>query len=79
MGFTFTTASISALDVQLDDGDFSVSGLLQTDAAVNPGNSGGPLIDKDGNVLGVVVLKRNDSKRSPTASSSSYAGRNPRA
>ncbi len=62
MGFTFTKGSISALDVQLDDGDFSVSGLLQTDAAVNPGNSGGPLIDKDGNVLGVVVLKRNDSE-----------------
>ena len=62
MGFTFTKGSISALDVQLNDGDFSVSGLLQTDAAVNPGNSGGPLIDKDGNVLGVVVLKRNDSE-----------------
>lgn len=62
IGFSFTRGSISALDVRVDDADFSVSGLLQTDAAVNPGNSGGPLIDKEGNVLGVVVLKRNDSE-----------------
>jgi Trypsin-like peptidase domain len=62
IGFSFTKGSISALDVRVDDVDFSVTGLLQTDAAVNPGNSGGPLIDKDGNVLGVVVLKRNDSE-----------------
>jgi serine protease Do len=62
IGFSFTKGSISALDVRVDDGDLSISGLLQTDTAVNPGNSGGPLIDKSGNVLGVVVLKRNDSE-----------------
>jgi S1-C subfamily serine protease len=62
IGFSFTKGSISALDVRVDDGDLSISGLLQTDTAVNPGNSGGPLIDKSGNVLGIVVLKRNDSE-----------------
>ena len=34
--------------------DFS---MFQMDAAVQPGNSGGPIFDDDGNILGVVVAR----------------------
>jgi putative serine protease PepD len=51
---TLTSGIVSALnrDLQAPDGA-TIPGAIQTDAALNPGNSGGPLLDADGRVIGV--------------------------
>jgi putative serine protease PepD len=51
---TLTTGIVSALQrsLQAPDGA-TISGAIQTDAALNPGNSGGPLLDSSGQVIGV--------------------------
>ena len=54
---TMTTGIISGLDVEcLADNGYSLS-LIQTDAAINSGNSGGGMFDMYGNVIGVVNSK----------------------
>jgi S1-C subfamily serine protease len=51
---TVTAGIVSALQRQIQaPNGFSISHVIQTDAAINPGNSGGPLIDTSGRVIGI--------------------------
>jgi putative serine protease PepD len=51
---TLTTGVVSALQREISAPDgFSISHVIQTDAALNPGNSGGPLLNTAGEVIGV--------------------------
>jgi S1-C subfamily serine protease len=51
---TVTSGIVSAVqrNIQAPNG-FSISHVIQTDAAINPGNSGGPLINASGEVIGI--------------------------
>ena len=50
---TVTEGIVSGLHRTLDDGSSSIQDLIQTDAAINHGDSGGPLLDLSGNVVGI--------------------------
>jgi S1-C subfamily serine protease len=51
---TVTTGIVSALQRKIEaPNGFTISNVIQTDAAINPGNSGGPLIDGRGRVVGI--------------------------
>lgn len=54
---SLSTGVISGLDrsVPVPNQGRSLAGLIQFDAAVNPGSSGGPLVNRDGEVIGIVT------------------------
>jgi putative serine protease PepD len=52
---TVTSGIVSAVDRSVDTGSEKLTGLLQTDAAINEGNSGGALVDTSGKVIGINV------------------------
>jgi putative serine protease PepD len=59
---TVTTGIVSALNRTIDaPNDFTISGAIQTDAAINHGNSGGPLLDSAGRVIGINSQIASDS------------------
>jgi putative serine protease PepD len=54
LNWTLTTGVVSAVNRQIKAPDeATISHVIQTDAALNPGNSGGPLINASGAVIGV--------------------------
>lgn len=65
---TVTHGIISALDrtikIENENGKKSsyMEELIQTDASINAGNSGGPLIDAEGKVIGITTIKITDAE-----------------
>jgi putative serine protease PepD len=62
---TLTRGIVSALgrEIAAPDGA-KITGAIQTDAALNPGNSGGPLLNEAGEVIGVNSQIASDASRS---------------
>ena len=59
---TVTTGIVSALDRNISSTNrYSITGAIQTDAAINHGNSGGPLLNMAGRVVGVTTQIESES------------------
>lgn len=71
---TVTTGIISGLHRQLDGTTAATQDMIQTDAAINHGNSGGPLLDLEGNVIGInTAVVRSDPAAGDVAEGLGFA------
>jgi len=57
MKSTVTSGIISGLNREIEDSSGTMYTLIQTDAAINSGNSGGALVNADGELIGINTLK----------------------
>jgi len=55
LAYSVSSGVVSAVGRTADTNGGRFSGLIQFDASVNPGSSGGPLLDANGNVIGIVL------------------------
>ena len=62
--FTFTGGYVSAKDRAITMSDGTIMNMIQTDTAINSGNSGGPLFDQYGQAVGIVSAKYSGSSGS---------------
>lgn len=58
---TVTTGIVSAKDRTIEGDGFTLTNLIQTDAAINSGNSGGPLLNAQREVVGINTAKIADA------------------
>ncbi len=71
---TATSGIISNLNIGITPDNSSVDlYLIQIDAALNPGNSGGPLFDNNGNLIGINTMKLLKSGTTTNVESFNYA------
>lgn len=71
---TVTVGVISATDRAINVTDtYELQGMIQTDAAINQGNSGGPLINLDGEIIGINTLIIRGYSGSATAEGLGFA------
>ena len=69
-----TVGVVSGLGRSLElDGNVTMRGLIQTDAAINKGNSGGPLVNQRGEVIGINTFIIRDSGRVGVAEGIGFA------
>ena len=66
--FSESTGIISALNRSITMSDGTKMNMIQTDCAINSGNSGGPLFNSHGEVIGIVSAKYSSSSSSSSAS-----------
>ena len=64
---TLTVGYVSALDREINENGTPIN-MFQTDCAINSGNSGGPIFDMHGNVIGITTAKYSSNGYTSSAS-----------